>query len=245
MKTPTLNQRLELRNIPDKGNQVMFHKWRDLLFLHWEADPVQIQSTLPEGLFVDKFEDKAFLAVTPFSLFDVSLKFIFDIKIDPNFNEVNVRTYVHDENGVPGVWFYSLDADSFLSVKGANIINLPYHYARINNKFTPVNEFSYSVLRKDQPLDMVSKFKYRIKGEPFFADSESLEFFLIERYLLYKFDPGKGKLNTIRVHHEPYTLTPVELLEWDAKMLSLNRFNINTSPVHAIYSRGVDVDIYY
>ena len=30
--------------------------------------------------------------------------------------EVNVRTYVYDQASVPGVWFYSLDANQRLAV---------------------------------------------------------------------------------------------------------------------------------
>jgi uncharacterized protein len=46
-------------------------------------------------------------------------------------NELNVRTYVHF-NGVPGVWFFSLDASNTLAVLGARAaIGLPYFRARM------------------------------------------------------------------------------------------------------------------
>ena len=46
------------------------------------------------------------------------------------FPELNVRTYVHDREGRPGVWFYSLDAARWLAVKFARAaFHLPYHHA--------------------------------------------------------------------------------------------------------------------
>ena len=44
----------------------MFQTWDDLLFLHWDVDPDQLQRTLPDGLKVDTFEGKAYLGIIPF-----------------------------------------------------------------------------------------------------------------------------------------------------------------------------------
>jgi uncharacterized protein len=245
MNKPTLAQRLQSRNIPDKGMVIMHHKWRNLLFLHWKVNPATIQNSLPPGLYVDEFNGEAYLGIIPFKLYDISFKMLFNIVVDKEFNEVNVRTYVHDENGTPGVWFYSLDADSFKSVEGARLLDLPYMHARIKNKFTPPDEHEFNVIRKDSPEEFKSTFKYKVEGESFIAESGTLEFFLVERYLLFKYDSSKKNLSSIRVVHQPYPLKQVELLQYDNNLLSLNGFSIDSQPAHAIFSTGVDVDVYY
>jgi uncharacterized protein len=36
--------------------------------------------------------------------------------LSSNFLELNLRTYVRDHYGIPGVWFYSLDANQPIAV---------------------------------------------------------------------------------------------------------------------------------
>jgi uncharacterized protein YqjF (DUF2071 family) len=46
------------------------------------------------------------------------------------FLELNVRTYVHDDEGNPGVWFHSLDTNRWPAYKIARTaFKLPYHHA--------------------------------------------------------------------------------------------------------------------
>jgi len=246
IEKPTVSKRLELRQIPVNQTALMKQKWRDLLFLHWNFDLQEIQATLPEGLYVDTFKEQAYVAVTPFLLFDVRPVFIPSIPILSDFLEVNVRTYVYDKNGTPGVWFYSLDANQPLAVKLAQQIDLPYRYADIKViRNGGTGELIYNVKRKNTSDALQSEFRYIRKGKEFFADSESLEFFLVERYLLFTYDPLNKKLASIRVYHQPYPLFECELIKWDDNLLKLNGLNTNSlKPDHIICSAGVDVDIY-
>ena len=58
------------------GKPVMYQKWRDLLFLHWEYSVAAIQATLPEGLFVDAFGGRAFLGIVPFFMRNIRPRFL-------------------------------------------------------------------------------------------------------------------------------------------------------------------------
>jgi uncharacterized protein len=246
IQKPTLAKRLELRQIPANETIVMKHRWRDLLFLHWEMDPQEIQATLPEGLYADTFNERAYVGVTPFFLYDVRPVFIPSIPLLSDFLEVNVRTYVYDKNGTPGVWFYSLDANQPVAVKLAQQINLPYRYADIKGfKTGSTGEIIYNVKRKNTSDALASEFRYIRKNEEFFPDSESLEFFLVERYLLFSFDLMNRRLSSISVYHHPYPLSSAELIKWDDNLLKLNGLSVNKiQPDHIIFSQGVDVDIY-
>ena len=106
---------------------MMHHAWRDLLFLHWRVDPERIQRTLPPGLTVDVFDGAAYVGIVPFFMCDIRPRGLPAMPGLSNFMELNVRTYVHDAQGTPGVWFYSLDCNSRLTVWGARrFFHLPY-----------------------------------------------------------------------------------------------------------------------
>jgi uncharacterized protein YqjF (DUF2071 family) len=82
--------------------------WYDLVYVHFEYSPEVVQALLPAGLQVDTFEDKAWVGLIPFSMRGIGIPRLPSIPYLGSFPEVNVRTYV-TRNGVPGVWFFSLD----------------------------------------------------------------------------------------------------------------------------------------
>lgn len=246
MKTPTLKGRLALREKPIDRMAVMYQKWRDLLFLHWEVEPAFIQRTLPEGLHVDTFEGRAYVGITPFFVYDARPIFTPGIPRISNFPEINVRTYVFDHEGNPGIWFYSLDTNQTLAVEAASIFfHLPYHVSEMETVHA-AEEVVFSCQRKENNLPGPrSRFRYNYTGEEFFAESRTLEFFLIERYLLFSTDKNTGQLYSGRVHHRPYPLYKAEVLEFDDNFLGLNGFSAaGRMPVHQVFSTGVDVEIY-
>jgi hypothetical protein len=220
----------------------MFQKWRDLLFLHWEYDPDLIQQTLPAGLQVDVFEGKAYLGVVPFFMKDVRPRFCPTIPGLSNFMETNVRTYVYDERGIAGVWFYSLDANQWLAVKLARtFFKLPYFYAQMQAQRDQA--VTYSVWRHGADPALASRFRYEAQGPTRQAEPGSLEFFLVERYILFA-DLG-SRLTTGQVHHPPYPLCEADAPEWDSHLLELDGFpKAGRPPDHILMSSGVDVDIF-
>jgi uncharacterized protein len=246
MEYPTINKRIEARQKPHNAAPVMYQKWRDLLFLHWMDDPIKLQKTLPEGLFIDTFNDQAFIGVTPFFLFDVRPVFLPSVKSVSNFSEVNVRTYVYDKDGTPGIYFYSLDANQPLAVELAKFFYLPYYHAEIeSHKEGHTDSVFFNVKRDNTPEGTGSEFIYKMVGEEFFAESGTLEFFLTERYYLFSHDDENDQLYKGRVYHMPYPLFNSTVIKYDTNLLTLNGFNVKAlSPDHIIASPGVDVEIY-
>jgi uncharacterized protein len=245
MIKPTLEMRLKMRERPQHRTQVMYEKWQDLLFLHWEYNPETIQGLLPKGLYVDIFEDKAYLGVVPFFMRDVRPHLFPSILRTSDFLELNVRTYVYDSNGTPGVWFYSLDANHYLAVKAARLFfNLPYFYANMTAEFNPGNkEIAYSSYRYGTDSNLKTQFRYRSISETFLAKPGTLEFFLIERYVLFAY--SNNKLYSGRVWHSPYQLRDVEVSHLDENVLGLDGFSKQSrTPDHRIMSAAVEVDIF-
>lgn len=246
MKYPTIKDRLAARQEPQNKLTVMHQDWRDLLFLHWEIDPLVILSTLPPGLYVDSFKDKAYIGLTPFALKNLRLSILPPIPGLSDFPEINVRTYVFDENGIPGIWFYSLDAANPAAVEAAKLINLPYRHSIIEFEKNSSNSIiNVKLDTETDDLKVSSKFSYRMNGLEHFAESDSLEFFLIERYYLFTYSQSQNKLSNVQVHHSPYPLAPADLYSFDTNLITLDSFSkIIRPPDHIIMSPGVDVKIY-
>ena len=220
----------------------MFQQWRDLLFLHWEYPVAAIQATLPEGLHVDTFAGKAYLGIVPFFMCNVRPRFLPSVPRLSNFMELNVRTYVHDEAGVPGVWFYSLDANQPLAVKIARrFFHLPYEHAAMESSRTKSGAIRYRSLRAGSSKPTV--FEYAPGAELPAASPDSLEFFLIERYRLYAY--ANGRLFSGAVFHQPYPLCGAEVTAWDDHLFALDGFaSTGRPPDHLIMSPGVEVTIF-
>jgi uncharacterized protein YqjF (DUF2071 family) len=221
---PTSELRLAMREEP-KREPVMFQTWSDLLFLHWEWDPVEIQKTLPPGLFVDLFDGHAYLGVIPFFISDLRASFLPPIPGTTDFLELNVRTYVHDKFGRPGVWFYSLDCNQALAVAMAKMFySLPYQNALISAR-NHTGVIEYTCHRVSAGEEFKSEYHYKAKGDRLPSQPGSLPFFLVERYLLFSYAQKSQKLYSAQVHHTPYELFHAHLGRWDTRMLQLNKFD--------------------
>ena len=238
---PTPNQREEPRQRP-AGSPVMYQRWADLLFLHWDVPVEQLATTLPPGLHLDTFEGKAYLGIVPFFMEDARPRFLPTVPGLSSFLELNLRTYVYDEQGRPGVWFYSLDANQAIAVEIARkLFHLPYQHAEMS---APKEDgvIAYQSRRKD--TDQVAHYRYQGLGESQTATPETLEFFLLERYLLFS-SSKDGTLKIGQVHHHPY---PFQKARCEAPSLlpfTWNQFPEPTqAPVSSLYSPGVDVQIF-
>ncbi len=227
-----------------KGRPDGFQRWRSLLFLHWRVAPQVIQALLPAGLEVDVFEGAAYVGVVPFTMRDVSPWWAPSVPGISNFHELNVRTYVRHK-GVPGVWFFSLDAASSVAVLVARAFwHLPYHRASMALTFEH-GEVRYSSRRRwPKPLPGALEASYRIGVARGTATPGSVEHFLLERYVLFA-QRTNGSIALGRVHHEPYPFYDVEQLSIEQTMTDVNGLGpCGDAPAFAHFSPGVDVDIY-
>jgi uncharacterized protein YqjF (DUF2071 family) len=240
MVIPTLESRLAVRDQPSRAH-VMHQRWEQLAFLHWRWNADEIQRTLPAGLFVDTFQGDAWLAIVPFYMRGIRPRFCPPVPGISNFLEMNVRTYVHDEQGRPGVWFYSLDCDQPLAVWTARtFFHLPYQHALMQ---APISDgwIDYTCHRRGEASE--SRFRYQLACETHPAEPGSLEFFLAERYLLFSQTPRGIRCG--QVHHTPYPLADVKLETWDLEPLLQAGFaDPKRPPDHLIGSPGVDVRVY-
>ena len=213
--------------------------WRHLLFENWPVDPELIEAHLPEGLEPDTFDGSAWLSVIPFTNVNVRPKGL-PKAAGLRLPELNLRTYV-TRDGVPSVYFFSLDAQGISSVLGARIFHhLPYYYARISLAWDEGRvQFSS---RRLHPGDRPAHFegRYWPTGEPFSAPDEPFGEFLVERYRFYT-QAMDGSIRYTDVSHEPWTLYPAAAEIETNTVLSANGFGQpDAEPVY-YYSPGLDV----
>lgn len=242
---PSLPQRLAVRTRPS-ARPVMHQTWERLLFLHWRVEPAVLQQRLPPGLFLDTFDRSAWVGIVPFFMRNVRICGLPPLPTTVHFLELNLRTYVHDEDGLPGVWFFSLDASSRLAVWGARWwFGLPYHAAAMSATVEEATgRVDYHARRRGTPVETASRFVYAPAGELREAAPDSLEFFLIERYVLFA-PRRRGGLAIGRVHHPPYQYAAAEVSVWDDRLLELEGLSrLHRPPDHAVVSPGVRVEVF-
>lgn len=238
---PDLAARLAQRELSARAH-VMHQRWENLLFLHWRWDPAEIQRTLPQGLYVDTFQGDAWLAIVPFYMRGIRWRYTPSVPGISSFLELNVRTYVHDAQGRPGVWFYSLDCNQPLAVWTARtFFYLPYQHARMHATRGADGWIDYHCQRSGHAQD--ARYRYHIAAESTAAQTDAVEFFLAERYLLFSKAPRA--LRCGQVHHTPYPLASTKVEAWSiAPLLQAGFADPRRAPDHIIGSPGVNVRVY-
>lgn len=204
--------------MPDRpqGSPIMYQSWGKLLFMHWQTSARALRRLIPEPLIIDTFEGEAWISVTPFTIWGARPIFTPPLPWVSDFHEINVRTYV-SLGGVPGVGFFSLDANSMVAVMAARaFFHLPYHNAKIDLEQRG-DTIIYSSTRKD--ADPPAKFNatWTIGGNLPQAEPGSLDFFLVERYCLYT--SNEGKLYRCRIFHQPWPLQQADLATYGSSMI--------------------------
>jgi uncharacterized protein YqjF (DUF2071 family) len=185
------------------GPWIMVQNWHDLLFAHWALPAQQIRPLVPRELELDLWQGRAYVAVAPFWMSGVRPRGGPAPPLLHKFPELNVRTYV-SYKGIPGVYFFSLDAGSRLAVWGARtFFHLPYYFAAMSVR-SAGEKFEYHSSRRDSPRPAEFRGRYRPTSPPRQRSKGALEHFLTERYCLYTVH--KGKVLRAYIHHVPWPL---------------------------------------
>ncbi|CAN5156135.1 DUF2071 domain-containing protein [soil metagenome] len=229
------------RILSRRGEPLFLARWDRVAFLHYEADPDELQRCVPFPL--DLHDGRAFVSLVAFTMRGMrprlggSLgKWLLAPIATHAF--LNVRTYVR-HNGEPGIYFLAEWLSSRLATKlGPLTVGLPYRYGRTeyqhHHETRAVNgsvcatggELHYS-------LDLAS---------PTFATCEphSLDAFLLERYTAFTRRGARRRF--FRVWHEPWAQTPaIAKLHRDDLIATTGSWFRSARCLSANYSPGVDV----
>lgn len=176
-------------------------EWQQVLFAHWPVERQPLRRLLPENVEPDTFGGSAWVGIVAFVMGRTRAHFGPAWRGLPPTPELNVRTYVRVD-GVPGVWFLSLDTNSPLFVAvGRALYGLRYRLARMT-AIADCDAVHYLSVADEATFAA----SYAAAGPPEHAAPGSLEHFLVERYRL--FADRRGRLITARVAHAPWPLQP-------------------------------------
>lgn len=204
---PLLNYTAHRTAPMPSGSWIMLQKWHDLLFAHWALPPEQLRPLVPRELELDLWDGQGYVAVTPFWMSGVRPRGAPAPPLLHKFPELNVRTYVKYQ-GIPGVYFFSLDAGSRTAVWGARTFyHLPYYFASMAVR-SEKEKFHYISSRRQGPRPAEFRVRYWPTSPPRQREKGAIEHFLTERYCLYAVH--RGKLLRAYIHHVPWPLQDAE-----------------------------------
>jgi uncharacterized protein YqjF (DUF2071 family) len=238
---------LQARKNPAR-TPVMYQRWDDLLFLHWRCETEHVAALLPLELTADLYEGESYISIVAFRMNTVRPAYLPALPWLSSFCELNVRVYVRDQHGEPGVYFLSLDCNRAPAVWLARAaFSLPYQHA--------IMSFSQSFDRSGQN-NIIKQISCRRVGcaesaqyhwsaplETRVLHPETLEFFLTERYNFFTL--RRGVLMRGQVHHKPYEVSTPTLHRWSALPIAWDSFPlVSREPDLISYSPGVAISAF-
>ena len=219
---------------------VMYQRWSHLTFLHWPVPTDLLQGLVPPELEIDTHDGQAYIGLVPFTMSGIRPIALPALPGLSAFHETNVRTYVHRSGREPGVWFFSLEAANRIAVQIARRwFGLPYFHADMRIEIQ-TDHLGYHSNRIEGRVK--SEVEVRRRGEFAPAAPRTLEYFLIERYLLYS--QHQGRLKSGVVAHQPYTFCPAVATRVQDDLISAAGIEVLGVPPLVHYSPGIDVRVF-
>lgn len=216
--------------------------WYDLVYAHFDYSPEVVQNLLPEGLLVDTFDDRAWIGLIPFSMRGIGIPRLPSIPYLGSFPEVNVRTYVTC-NGVPGVWFFSLDINRMLpTVVARTTYKLPYCFGSVSHMRE--GDDVYTTVRRRWPKRNKSAVSARASlhiriGEHITTPTD-FDIFVSARWGLYS-HAGRNTLRYAPVEHPTWPLQRASVVSLDDSLVTAAGLPAPTNEPHVMFSTGVPV----
>ena len=220
----------------------MHQTWGKLLFMHWRIEESELRPLIPAGLEIDTFDGTAWIGVIPFTMWDIRglPPFMPAMPGLSAAHELNVRTYVHYQ-GVPGVWFFSLDCNSPPAVLAARTFyHLPYFNADIDLA-EHAGTIDYASTRTEKPVASFHG-SWNIGETIPFSHPDSLEFFLTERYCLYA--ERDRQLYRARIFHQPWPLQKATINSYESSMIEVLGLKSRRDEPALNYVEAIDVEIW-
>jgi hypothetical protein len=160
-------------------------------------------------LEIDTHDGAAWIGVVPFRMSGVRMRGMPPFRGTSAFPELNVRTYVR-AGDKPGVWFFSLDAQSPLAVAAARRwFHLLYFRAQMSLTQSTDGRIEYRSKRTHRNAPAAElRVAYKPTGDIFQAKPGTIEHFLTERYCLYA--THARPIYRGEIDHAPWPLQPAE-----------------------------------
>ena len=169
---------------------------------------------------------------------NISFPFIPPVPYFGSFPEVNVRTYVK-RNGVPGVWFFSLDVNRMIPAFVARTTYfIPYCWGRASHKKD--DQHLHTTVKRRWPSRSSTQIELTIGAE--IKEPTDLAHFLSARWGLYS-KGFRGRLRYAPVEHEQWQLYEANIVNLEDHLVAAAGLPAPTGEAHVMFSPGVSVRI--
>lgn len=222
---------------------IMYHRWQTLTFLHWPYDAAAVQRLVPDSLVVESFGGRAWVGLVPFFM-RIRVPGIPYLPWISNFCETNVRTYVRDEFGNSGVWFFSLDAARLPAVVTARAgFRLPYMWSQMRLERAG-STIAYTARRRPPFSPSASRTVIEIGTRYRQDELGDLDHFLTARWRLFSVSgPGGRRRRHAPAQHAPWPLHHARVRELDDGLVVAAGLPAPQGEPLVHYSPGVTVRI--
>ena len=207
-----------------------YQEWNSALFLHWDVPYEFLRELVPDKLTIDSYDRKYYVSLVAFIMQNVRPKNFPSLKFISDFHEVNVRTYVNNDNK-KGVYFLNIEAEKNISAFIArHLSGFPYEKSDISR-----NENSYVSINRKKNLKLKTVFKI---GE-LLTEKTELDIWLTERYCAYV-EKGQN-IYRYNIHHNEWEIQNVNVESLDLNY-NIGKINLTADTLKKQhYSKGVKV----
>ena len=179
--------------------------WEHVFFAHWPVPIADVRVRVPDELKVEEYDGSAWISIVCFRARALRVRGVLPVPGISSFLELNVRTYVRGADGMPGVWFFSLDASSRLAAIGVRRV---YHVPAFHARMTPRagRRVARGRVRRGSASGAGSSAgATEPRARRSHAEPGSLEF-VPHRALL----PLRRRARRAEMHHDRWLLSPAE-----------------------------------
>jgi len=213
--------------------------WVDLAFLHWPVPPEALRAIVPRQLELETFDASAWVGVVPFEMRGVRARFAPPVPTARDFPELNVRTYVRFGDR-PGVYFFSLDAASWLAVVGARASTGLRYFLAFMAMRRDGDAIRYDSVRTHPgAADAQFAATYRPAGGVFTSEPGSFEFWSTERYSL--FSRRGRRLVRLDIEHARWPLRHASVTIDRNSMAAASGISLPARAPHVLFAERQDV----
>jgi uncharacterized protein YqjF (DUF2071 family) len=217
----------------------MLQGWKRISYAHWPVPAADVQAQLPPGLLADTFDGSAWVGLVAFHMERIRIPGTPAVPYFGTFPETNVRTYVTDLDGRPGVWFDSLDVTRLLPVVVARTsYRLPYMWSKMSISVDD-RLITYKAQRRWPTSRGATSLMSIRPGGP--IRTGKLDAFLTARWGLYT--QLGSRLAYAPVEHEAWPLQRAQLEHLRDDLVSAAGYRLPSVEPIVHYSEGVDVRI--
>ena len=183
-------------------------EWRDLVMLNYEVDPALLRQYVPLGVELDVFDGRTFASLVGFRFLRTKLLGVLAVPFHTNFDEVNLRFYVHRREGEEnrrGVVFIRELVPHFAIARLARIAYgekydscpMQHEIARTETAISAAYEWQFGGQR--------FRLDAEASGAPDYVAENSLDNFITEHYRGYS-ARADGTSIEYRVSHDRWRI---------------------------------------